>query len=329
MIREEDARFIHLEKTVGIFVALAILGVIAVVVSIGIDRDLFAQKYQLKFTVEKGTGFSRGMPVKLSGFRIGRIKSIALNQQAQVDIDIEIDKKYQKWIKRDSRVRLIKEGLVGDNIIEVSVGSPQQAMLKNGEVIAYLKSKGLEEVANDIADQVKPVLLEVKEIISYVNDPEGDIKQSLSNLRELSQALHGTRVQLDSLLIEAKGKVSAVGDGTEKMLKTGTARLESMAPAIEKADRSLEHLDGSLAEVRQSLPHLFSKIGATLSHLEKTSGALEKNSSRFLEKVAPLLGRSTDLVEDADDVARALKQTWPLKNHIPTAKDLVPGESHD
>ena len=132
MIKEEDTRFKHLEKKIGLFAAIAIAGAVAVVLFIGADKDLLTPKYRLKFTTEKGTGFSKGMPVKLSGFRIGRIKNISLNEQAMVDIDMDIAEKYQKWIKTDSMAKLVKEGLVGDSIIEVSVGSSTAQILKTG-----------------------------------------------------------------------------------------------------------------------------------------------------------------------------------------------------
>lgn len=329
MIREEDPRFVNLEKTVGAFVVLAVIGIVVAVVSIGIDKDLFTKKYQLTFTAEKGTGFSKGMPVKLSGFRIGRIKSVALNEQAQVDIAIEIDRKYQKWIKRDSKVKLVKEGLVGDNIIEVSVGSPNLPMLKSGEFIGYQKTKGLEEIANDMADQIKPVLYEVKEIISYVNDPRGDIKRSLANVRELTGSLKGTQKEVDRLLVDSRQQIGKVGGHAERLLATATTRLDEVGPALEKVDSSLATVDGTLADIRVALPPLVQKVDTTLEHLEKTSREVEKHSARFLPQIAPLMGRTTDLVQDADEVTRALKKTWPLKNHISTEKALVPGDSYE
>ncbi|MBJ6726738.1 MlaD family protein [Geomesophilobacter sediminis] len=330
MIREEDPRFINLEKTVGAFVIIAILGLVAVAVSIGIDKDLFAKKYTLTFTAEKGTGFARGMPVKLSGFRIGRIKSIALNEQAQVDIGIEIDSKYQKWIKRDSTVKLVKEGLVGDNIIEVSVGSTKQAMLKNGDYIAYQKTKGLEEVANDVADQLKPVLYEVKEIISYVNNPNGDIKQSLANIRQLTGGLNQTRTQVDALLLDSRHQLGKIGGNAQTLLAEAKNRVDEVGPVLEKVDSSLATVDGTLAGIQLALPPLVEKLDATLGHVEKTTKVLETHSARFLPQVAPLLGRTSDLVQDTDDVAKALKQTWPLKSHVPVSdKALVPGDSYE
>lgn len=324
MIVEEDRRFKHLEKKIGIFVAIAVVGFLAIFFFIGADQDLFIQKYRLKFTVEKGTGFSRGMPVKLSGFRIGRINSISLNESAMVDIEIQIGRKYQKWIKKDSVVKLVKEGLVGDNIIEISAGSRDSDVLKDGALIAFEKTKGLEEVANDIADKVKPVLIEVKDIISYVNDPKGDIKQSLKNIRELSAELYGTREKIDTLLTSSTQKVSTLSADTESLLKTSRDRINAIGPVLEKADRSM-------VTVEQKLPQLLEKALTTLDHLDKVTHNLEKITDKVGPRIPVLMDSTEHALQGADTIMDAVKNVWPIKSHIPVPNEriFVPGDSHE
>jgi phospholipid/cholesterol/gamma-HCH transport system substrate-binding protein len=316
MIREEDTRFKHLEKKIGAFAAVAILGIIAVLLLIGMEKEFFTAKYTLRFTVEKGTGFSRGMPVKLSGFRIGHIKTISLNEKAMVDIRIQIDKQYQKWIRNDSIARLVKEGLVGDNIIEISVGTPTAPLLKDGDTITYEKTKGLEEVANDIADKVKPVLIEVRDIISYINDPEGDIKQSLGNIRRLTGNLEGTRQHTDDLLITARTSIGTVAGTANLTMENANARISSLEPLVAKMDTSLS-----------KIPPILEKVDATMVNVEKTTLELRKTAPR----IQPLVSKTEDTMQSADTVLKALKETWPLKNHVPvpTDREFVPGDSHD
>jgi len=189
MIREEDPRFRNLERKIGIFMATALAGVVIAGLLFGLQKDFFTKKYSLRFTADRGTGFAKGMSVKLSGFRIGRVTAISLNEQAMVDIIIEIDSDYRTWIRSDSTVKLVKEGLVGDSIIDISVGSADKPQLKDKESITYIKTKSLDEVAEEIAEKVKPVLLEVSDIISYINNPDGDLKKTIRNAELLTRHL--------------------------------------------------------------------------------------------------------------------------------------------
>ena len=79
MKQVQDPRFRHLDATVGAFVAVSVAALVAAIVYIGIQNNLFTKKYHLRFTVDRGTGFAQGMPVKLSGFRIGRVLTTRLD----------------------------------------------------------------------------------------------------------------------------------------------------------------------------------------------------------------------------------------------------------
>lgn len=328
MVAEEDPRFRHLRKKIASFVAVAVAIVAAVVWVIGSENDLFSKKYQLTFTVEKGTGFTRGMPVKLSGFRIGRIKSVSLNESAAVDVVLQIDKKYQKWIRKDSTVKLVKEGLVGDAVIEVSVGSPRVAQLQDKEQIAYVKTKALDEMADEIAEKVKPVLIEVRDIIGYVNDPKGDIKQSMRNLNVLSRNLESTRQRADMVLVKAgddvgtiSGKLSTAVDNTSAKL---TGVLDDTSLTVKKANSSLGRLD-------EKLPALLANTETSLKNVESLTRDLKQTGETVLPKVPALVKKSEETLHGTNEVLHAVKGTWPISSHIklPQEKQFVPGDSHD
>lgn len=121
---DKDKRFKNLEIKLGVMVLVAIIGIAVVFVLLGLERDIFTPKYRLRFVTESGSGFVEGMPVKLSGFKIGRVRSTELTEGANVLVTIEINKRYQKWIRADSKVHLAKEGYIGESYIEVTTGHP-------------------------------------------------------------------------------------------------------------------------------------------------------------------------------------------------------------
>jgi len=317
MINEADPRFRHLKKKIAVFAALAVAAVIAVVLVIGKENDLFATMYQISFTVEKGTGFTRGMPVKLSGFRIGKLKSISLNQAAKVDVVLQIDEKYRKWLRSDSTAKLVKEGLVGDAIVEISVGTPAMPELQDGDHLAYVKTKALDELADEIGEKVKPVLIEVSDIIRYLNDPNGDIKQSMKNFNLLSQNLELTRQSADALLLKTGEEVGAV-----------SGRLSTV----------LDHTSDSVKRVNSSLSLLDEKLPGLLGHAEKSLGNVEKISQDFKEfeenelpRVPPLIKKTEETLGETGSIVSAAKGIWPISGRIraPQEKQFVRGDSND
>lgn len=320
MILENDSRFKQLELKIGLFVLLALFGCMAAIFFVGLQSDLFSSKYSLHFIVDKGTGFSKGMPVKLSGFRIGRIESISLTDQARVEVRLQIDQKYQVWIRQDSVARLVKEGLVGDSVIEIAVGAPTLPMLQNDSLLAYEKSKGIEDHVAGLADQVKPVLADVGAIITYVNDPQGDIKQTLGNLKGLTRELQTTRSKADLLIDGSRSDINSI------TRKVGTL-LDQAEVSLGTLNSSLQRLDHTMTTVDQKIPEILSRVDRTLAHLEKVSGDLQTITPR----VSPLVNQASSSIDDTGEVLRAVKDMWPIKGHLAPIQppQLIEGGSHE
>lgn len=326
MIREEDTRFRKLEWKIGAFIAIALTGVVVALVLYGLQKDFFTKKYYLHFTVDRGTGFSKGMPVKLSGFRIGRIISIALNDQAMVDINTEIDNKYRKWIRNDSTVKLVKEGLVGESIVEVSVGSLDKPELKDNDAIVYVKTKGLDELADELAEQVKPVLIEVRDIINYINNPDGDLKKSIRNLEVLTRNLDGTRQHADMLLVSATGNIDRVANRANTVLDTTHKKIDSI-----DLTPTLNRVNSAIDQINTKLPVMLDKTDATLDNINKISSETRMLSEKAFPKIPGLLSQAEDVMLGTDRLINSMQNIWLLRDSaLPASGQVfIRGDSYE
>ncbi len=326
MIREEDPRFRNLERKIGIFMATALAGVVIAAVLFGLQKDFFTAKYNLRFTADRGTGFTKGMPVKLSGFRIGRVTAISLNEQAMVDVSLEIDTAYRTWIRSDSIVKLVKEGLVGDSIIDVSVGSSDMPQLKDRDSITYIKTKGLDELAEEIAEKVKPVLIEVRDIIAYINNPDGDLKKTIRNAEQLTRKLEGTRQNADQLLLSAAGNVSLVTARATSMLDTTSKKIDSIDLAP-----TLDRVNGVLDQLNTKLPTMLEKADASLANVSRISYETRLLSEKAFPKIPGVISQAEDVMLSTDRLINSLQNTWLLRDKTaPTGKQgFIRGDSHE
>jgi len=318
MIKEEDPRFKYLERKIGLFLLVALTGLALVVTLVGMQRGLFSKKYSLQFTADRGTGFSKGMPVKLSGFRIGRVTELSLNEQAMVDITIELDRKYRKWIRTDSTIRLVKEGLVGDSIIEVSVGSSSKPELKDGGSISYQKTKGLDEIVEEISDKVRPVLIEVRDIIGYINDPNGDLKKTIHNLELLTRNLEETRGRADILLDSTTRNLEVISQRSTNLLESTSRKIDSLD--IAKLNTSLE-----------KLPPLLEKTNTTMANVSAITAETKKLAEHAFPLVPGLLSRTEELMFSTDRLINSLNHSWLLGGDASKGPGRSPaaGDSHD
>lgn len=304
MITGTDTRFRNLERKVGLFVLSAIIGILGVVLFIVVENDLFRSTYNVVLTAPKGTGFSQGMPIKLSGFRIGRVKSITLNDSAAVDVVLQIDSKYRKWLRKDSIARLIKEGMIGDYIIEISSGTANELIPDNG-TIALGKTKALDELAEELVDKVKPVLMDIRDIIAYVNDRDGDLKQSLHKLNRFAGNLEKSRQNADMLLTGTRQTIDNTAKKFDILLIKSGDRLDQTGPVLQK-------MNNSLGRVEEELLAILVKIDRSLANLESISGQLRDTSSVTLPRVPQLMDKTEGVIDQGENVLEGVRWIWPF-----------------
>ncbi|MEW6720851.1 MAG: MlaD family protein [Thermodesulfobacteriota bacterium] len=317
MKMEQDPRFKHLETVVGAFVLAALATLVAAVVYLGTASDIFGDKYHLRFRSDSGAGLQKGMPVKLSGFRIGRIQKLALDDQAKVVVWIRIDRKYSRWIRKDSTATLYKEGLVGDSVIDISVGSPDKPELEEDDFLPFEAAGELSDIAIRLSDSVQEVLGEVRHTVDYINDPDGDVKKTLANVRLLTANLEETRRNADALLRNVADNVGKVGP-----------MFESMTALVDDVGRTVTPM---LDNVSLRIPVLLERVEKTAAETEKIAQEFRKTAEKSAPGIPRLVAGAEELVEDTDDVVKGMKKMWPFRKHIPreTRPGIVPGDSHE
>jgi phospholipid/cholesterol/gamma-HCH transport system substrate-binding protein len=219
--------------------------------------------------------------------------------------------------------KLIKEGFIGDYIVEISGGSSAELIPENGE-IALEKTKALDELAEEIADKVKPVLMDIRDIITYVNASDGDIKQTLRNLNSFTGNLETSREKTDMLLTGSRQMLEGAFRKFDIILVKTESRVDQVAPLLEK-------VDGSLGQIEQRLPVLLGKVEKSLANLETLSGELKNTTSESAPKIPRLIDSTKGVIDESGAMVEGMKSVWPISSVIekPEAIPLLKGDSHE
>jgi len=229
ILRDDDARFRGLSRKIGAFVLIAVGAVVLTVLAIGIKQDVFTPKTQFFFISDSGRDLSVGTPVKLSGFTIGRVKSIDLTDSAEVRTVVSINNTYLKWMREGTSVRLSKEGLIGSAILDVEPGEGQplaeQAQLK------FQRERGLTQVIDELYTEVVPILQDMKRIMQYVENPNGEVKQMIQRINALFGSLQETQKKVDRLLDAANAELPAT-------LRRGREAVEGGKKVVDSLQRT-------------------------------------------------------------------------------------------
>jgi phospholipid/cholesterol/gamma-HCH transport system substrate-binding protein len=207
----------------------------------------------------------------------------------------------------------MQEGLIGDSVIDVSVGSPGAPPLEEDQTLPFQEEESLTDIALGMRESVEEVLAEVRATVAYVNDPKGEVKRTLANVERLTAGLEETRRNADRLIL------------------AGIDDAERVGALVDNLSAMADNLSVAADNVSRRIPALLDRVEGTLANVETTSQEFRKAAEAAAPRVTPLLLEAEELVADTDDVVEGVKRMWPFRKHIPAGgkPGIVPGDSHE
>lgn len=317
ILADKDERFKNLFGKALVFILLAAIGIGAAFLWAGMKKGAFTAKSPIHFVADSGQDLSEGMPVKYSGFKIGKLNTLALDEQGHVQVEVGIESKYLKLIRQDAVMSLIKEGVIGDGVLEISRGSEDKPVLAAGGTVRFERASGLEQAVVDVKNRILPILDDVHQML---DDPHSDVRLTLKNLREFSAEMRGTRERIDRVLGSVDSNLN-----------------NEVGPLLRSLRESATHAEAISARLDHDLPVLLKNTDSSMENLRLTTEAVKDAVQKSVPQLPGMIGEARDtlgktraMVGSTQEVVESLSNTWPLKGSAPaTETGPVRMDSHD
>ena len=155
----EERRELGLKFRVGLFILMGLVALLGMVYLLGARARLFEARYTIHADFTEVGGLAEGATVRLAGVQIGRVEAVNLppHPGGKVRVDMTITKKVTDRIRRDSIARIETQGLLGDKIIEITVGGKDAPVVAAGEVIGSRDPFDIGQVMNESSRIIKSV----------------------------------------------------------------------------------------------------------------------------------------------------------------------------
>lgn len=313
LLADKDERFKGLFVKVSILVLIAVVGVMINLIISVIKKGFFTPKTAIYFVAGSGQDIKVGMPVKLSGFKIGAVSKLDLDDKAQAQVELMIENRYLALLNEDAVVSMKKEGVIGDSILEARRGSEGKPHIKENAKIIFEPGSGLEQIANDLRDKLYPALDQINQLLKDANDPKGDVRQTLAHIRQFTEELHATHERINHILSEVDAGI-----------------VKDVRPALSSAKKSAEGVESMILKLDHALPDLIGKTEASLENVRKTTETIKFTIDKSAPHLSGLMGETRGLVGDTRNIMDSASTSWPLKNIMPPPEHgLVKMDSHD
>ncbi|MBI2016004.1 MAG: MCE family protein [Candidatus Rokubacteria bacterium] len=309
----DERRELTVKFRVGVFVLVALAVFLGMVYALGARARLFEARYTIHADFTEVGGLTEGATVRLAGVQIGRVTAVHLPGApgGKVRVDLNIARRYADRIRKDSVARIETQGLLGDKIVEITVGTGAAPPLGPGEVLAARDPTEIARVISEGAEtarQVGALVASLRRTADTLNrsglvDKLGRAADQLERgpgwahallyeepaaLRRLNQLIATTQALLDRV---------AEGQGAAGVLLSpgGTASAQRFVAAMDRLGRLVDRPgleDGALMALLTD-----PKYKATLDDLK----AVAKNLREVSDRVAGGRGVLGALAADAPD----------------------------
>jgi len=297
------------EFKVGLFVIITFTIILAALFYMAWGKGVFEKVHTFTLSSKSGEGFTEGMPVVFSGFDIGKVYNLELNEKGIVLILIRIPDRHVKWIKDDSTFILYRP-LIGSSRILVTTNNLSSPPLSPDKIVEVATVNDI----NDVIKKVQPLIEEITKIAKNIerltnnlSAPNGDFNRILGNAEKITKNL-STKKSLLEMAIADQESLNSLHEGLRK-IKDVVASVDNILKKIDKmADKTDEQLysqQGTLPQINSILKDIvgkLEKLNTTVDNINKIS----KDTSEGMKDFRMLRSDIDDTVNAIEDVVKKL-----------------------
>ena len=241
---------------VGLFVLASLLIGGAIAFIVGSQKNVFSSKttYQARF--DDVGGLRPGSPVRVAGVNVGTVTDVTFDDQGGIAIFMRIVNDATHLIRGDvtvtgptaanaSRIAIGSKGLLGDRLIEITVGDPKMPKWDPKVPIPEAGGSGLMARAEDALKEVEGTAENLRLATDPFRDQQfsNDLKDTARNLAKVTGMLADQDGAIQRLMNDAKvGRDMAAAMNN---FKEAAGQVSELSRSLKKVTKEIEGGDGT------------------------------------------------------------------------------------
>ena len=218
---------------------------------VGKKENLFSKTFLISALFNDINGLKKGNYVHYSGLRGGVVESINFVSDSTIRVDMRMNQELQNLIKKDAKVYIATQGLVGDKVIEIKPSFKSKIVVKDKDTLQAINPFDTHQIIEK--------LLTTNDNATVISD----------NLAQLSQRINKPHKGLISTL---SNDTSLVNNFTNiiRSLETTGKKIASLSSHLEKITDNIDLDKGALGAVLSDTV-LKNNLSNTIKNLNNTS----------------------------------------------------------
>ncbi|MBC7862497.1 MAG: MCE family protein [Bacteroidia bacterium] len=201
---------------VGLFIVIGILLLVGGILIIGNLHSTFQKKLVVSTVFGDVNGLTSGNNIWFSGVKIGTVKRTEFFGKSQVKVLMNINIESKQYIRKDAKVKISSDGLIGNKILVIYGGTAEAPEIEEGDTLSNEKMLTTEDIMNTFQKSNLNILA----VTNKLANGEGSIGKLLNNDSIYNNIASTTR-SLQAASANAKKLIASLSHFSENLNKKG------------------------------------------------------------------------------------------------------------
>jgi phospholipid/cholesterol/gamma-HCH transport system substrate-binding protein len=289
----------------GLFVFLGTILLVLAIFLVGNKESLFTPTFTAKAIFKNIEGLRIGAPVRMSGIDVGSVSNIEIapDTSGRVVVSMRIQSSVREFIRLDSKASIETEGLVGNKIVVVTVGSTTSKIVSNGGFILSKTPLSIAQIIEEsqgTLNYIKEITKNFSEIVLKINNGEGTIGRLINN-EDLYNAATELTLSADKSLNSITSRLNQISDlivdATGEFQKIGV-QIDSVVIRVDNLVKGVQDGKGVLGSIVSEKGAYNDSIKVIMANLLSMTQGIKTGAMKFAENM------------------EALKHNWLFKSYF-------------
>ena len=291
---------------VGLFVSLGILFLIGGILTIGNLHGTFTKKMNVNAVFENVNGLTAGGNVWFSGVKIGTVKKLEFSGSSQVKVILSLNQSTQDYIRKDAKVKISTDGLIGNKILEIYGGTGRAGAIQEGDALSVEKALSTEEMMSTFQKNnlnVLEITNDLKSISKSLANGNGTIGKMLKD-ETVYNNIASTTASLQNASNRAQKMIGSLSEFSSKLnqkgtlandLVTDTVVFQSVKSSVLQLNKMADSASALMTNLKQASANTKTPVGVMLH--DEEAGANFKATLKNLESSTVKLDQDLEALQ--------------------------------
>jgi phospholipid/cholesterol/gamma-HCH transport system substrate-binding protein len=302
----------------GFFVVAGLLLLVVGLYFIGSNRNIFGKSITLFSNFTNVEGLQIGNNVRYAGIDVGTVEKIEIINDTTIRVQMSLKQDLKNNIRKNSRASVGTDGLMGNKLINIDPGSPDQPLVETGDILGGTLPVNTQNMLRTLEftnDNISVISSNLKNITNNIGKSKGTLYKllldttlserlyhAINNIEIVGNNLNAITSDLSDITTDMKQ-----GKGVFGTLLNDTSMASDLREALKQVKESGEKINSTAGELKASLQKINNGNG--------TAGML-LNDTAAANQIKRSIVNIENSTRNFNDNMEGLKQSFLLRGYF-------------